>query len=251
MFGAAVLLAGCASAPEDSGGSDGAAASDFLPCMVSDAGGFDDKSFNQLGFEGLDQGGRRARRRAGHRPVRLRDRLRAQPDEPRRPGLQPHHHRRLRPRGRHGRVGRRPTPTSSTSRSTTRSTTTSTARPTSTNIKPIVFDTAQAAFLAGYAAAELLEDRRRRHLRRHELPDGLHLHGRLQAGRRLPQHREGHERPGPRLGRHRRPLHRWLRGERHGSQHRAGPHRPERRRAPARRRPDLPVGRCGHPRLRP
>ena len=62
------------------------------------------------------------------------------------------------------------------------------------NIKPIIFDTAQAAFLAGYAAAGVLADRRRRHLRRHELPDGLHLHGRLQAGRRLPQHREGHER---------------------------------------------------------
>jgi basic membrane protein A len=54
MFGAAVLLAGCGSAPEDSGSNDGAAASDFLPCMVSDAGGFDDKSFNQLGAEGLD-----------------------------------------------------------------------------------------------------------------------------------------------------------------------------------------------------
>jgi basic membrane protein A len=54
MFGAAVLLAGCGSAPEDSGSTDGGeAASDFLPCMVSDAGGFDDKSFNQLGFEGL------------------------------------------------------------------------------------------------------------------------------------------------------------------------------------------------------
>lgn len=26
---------------------------DFLPCMVSDEGGFDDKSFNQLGYEGL------------------------------------------------------------------------------------------------------------------------------------------------------------------------------------------------------
>jgi basic membrane protein A len=29
--------------------------SDFLPCMVSDAGGFDDKSFNQLGYEGLKE----------------------------------------------------------------------------------------------------------------------------------------------------------------------------------------------------
>jgi len=53
MFGAAVLLAGCASAPEESDSTDGGEASDFLPCMVSDSGGFDDKSFNQLGFEGL------------------------------------------------------------------------------------------------------------------------------------------------------------------------------------------------------
>ncbi|MGI9821668.1 BMP family lipoprotein [Agromyces sp. Marseille-Q5079] len=52
MFGAAALLAGCASAPDDSGDSTEAAV-DFLPCMVSDAGGFDDKSFNQLGFEGI------------------------------------------------------------------------------------------------------------------------------------------------------------------------------------------------------
>jgi len=52
MFGAAVLLAGCGSAPEDSGSTDGGEASDFQPCMVSDSGGFDDKSFNQLGFEG-------------------------------------------------------------------------------------------------------------------------------------------------------------------------------------------------------
>lgn len=47
----ALVLAGCAPAPEDGG--DGGAASDFLPCMVSDAGGFDDKSFNQLGLAGL------------------------------------------------------------------------------------------------------------------------------------------------------------------------------------------------------
>ena len=47
----ALLLAGCAAAPEEGG--DDTAAVDFLPCMVSDAGGFDDKSFNQLGYEGL------------------------------------------------------------------------------------------------------------------------------------------------------------------------------------------------------
>jgi len=49
-----MLLAGCAAAPEDNGDGD-TAASDFVPCMVSDAGGFDDKSFNQLGFEGINQ----------------------------------------------------------------------------------------------------------------------------------------------------------------------------------------------------
>jgi basic membrane protein A len=49
----ALVLAGCAAAPEEGG--DETAAPEFLPCMVSDAGGFDDKSFNQLGFEGLTE----------------------------------------------------------------------------------------------------------------------------------------------------------------------------------------------------
>jgi basic membrane protein A len=51
------ILAGCASAPESGGSASGGAAgsSDFVPCMVSDAGGFDDKSFNQLGYEGLTE----------------------------------------------------------------------------------------------------------------------------------------------------------------------------------------------------
>jgi basic membrane protein A len=51
-LGAVALLAGCASAPEESGDGEEEAI-DFQPCMVSDAGGFDDKSFNQLGFEGI------------------------------------------------------------------------------------------------------------------------------------------------------------------------------------------------------
>jgi basic membrane protein A len=53
----ALALAACGSAPEDtdetSGGETSAASVDFKACMVSDAGGFDDKSFNQAGFEGL------------------------------------------------------------------------------------------------------------------------------------------------------------------------------------------------------
>lgn len=49
----ALVLAGCAPAPETGG--EETSAADFLPCMVSDAGGFDDKSFNQLGFEGITE----------------------------------------------------------------------------------------------------------------------------------------------------------------------------------------------------
>ncbi len=52
MAGMAALLAGCATAPSTDSGS-GSKKSNFLPCMVSDLGGFDDKSFNQLGLEGL------------------------------------------------------------------------------------------------------------------------------------------------------------------------------------------------------
>lgn len=49
---AALALAACGTAPEDSG-TGGEAAGDFKGCMVSDFGGFDDNSFNQSGFEGL------------------------------------------------------------------------------------------------------------------------------------------------------------------------------------------------------
>lgn len=57
---AALALAACGAAPEDdetTGGGDSTAGgnSDFSACMVSDAGGFDDQSFNQAGFEGLEQ----------------------------------------------------------------------------------------------------------------------------------------------------------------------------------------------------
>ena len=55
--GLLVALAGCGSAPEPAtseSAAAGGAVDGFKPCMVSDAGGFDDKSFNQLGFEGLE-----------------------------------------------------------------------------------------------------------------------------------------------------------------------------------------------------
>jgi len=67
LVAAAALALGtfgaCSSAPPASTGtSAGAAATtaatqfpDFLACMISDAGGFDDKSFNQSGYEGMTQ----------------------------------------------------------------------------------------------------------------------------------------------------------------------------------------------------
>jgi basic membrane protein A len=62
-------LAACGDAPDSStatpadttsssasgGESSEATNTDYLPCIVSDAGGFDDKSFNQLSYEGVQQ----------------------------------------------------------------------------------------------------------------------------------------------------------------------------------------------------
>ena len=85
MFGAAALtLAGCAEAPGTGGASSAppttsASASSsasaqgaaFKACMVSDSGGFDDKSFNQTSYKGLtdakDAAGHRDRRGRVHR----------------------------------------------------------------------------------------------------------------------------------------------------------------------------------------
>ncbi|MBF4617331.1 BMP family ABC transporter substrate-binding protein [Clavibacter sp. VKM Ac-2873] len=54
--GITAILAGCGAAPESTtGGAGGEAKSDLVSCMVSDSGGFDDKSFNQLGYEGLNK----------------------------------------------------------------------------------------------------------------------------------------------------------------------------------------------------
>ena len=52
---AALTLTACGSAPEEteSDAATSAAGSDYRPCIVSDAGGFDDKSFNQLSYEGV------------------------------------------------------------------------------------------------------------------------------------------------------------------------------------------------------
>lgn len=48
----ALLLTACGAAPEAGGGST-EAAKDYTGCIVSDSGGFDDQSFNQSSYEGL------------------------------------------------------------------------------------------------------------------------------------------------------------------------------------------------------
>ncbi|MEQ6903208.1 BMP family ABC transporter substrate-binding protein [Nocardioides sp. YIM 152588] len=48
---ASAALAACGDAPEESD----TESVDFLPCILSDAGGFDDKSFNQLSYEGVKE----------------------------------------------------------------------------------------------------------------------------------------------------------------------------------------------------
>jgi basic membrane protein A and related proteins len=49
----ALILSACAAAP-DAGDDAEAPASDFLPCAVSDLTGFDDRDFNQLTYEGVE-----------------------------------------------------------------------------------------------------------------------------------------------------------------------------------------------------
>ena len=149
------LLAGCASAPKAPADNGSKAASNFLPCMVSDAGGFDDKSFNQLGLEGLQSAAKKLGRQGActSSPTGDTTTPRTSPslidqgcnlivtvgftlaDATRRRG--------------------QGEPRTSTSRSSTPTLSNDdfAGTPTLPNIKPILFDTAQAAFLAGYAAA--------------------------------------------------------------------------------------------------
>jgi basic membrane protein A len=54
-LGVLALLAACAPAPTEDNAGGAGADSDFLPCIVSDFGGFEDKSFNQSSFEGMSK----------------------------------------------------------------------------------------------------------------------------------------------------------------------------------------------------
>jgi basic membrane protein A len=153
--GLIIALAGCGSAPDASNtGTAGAggAVDGFKPCMVSDAGGFDDKSFNQLGYEGLQKA-------AGELGVDFKA-VESSSESDYAPNLQS-----LVDDGckliitvgfalAAAPVSRpRRTPRSSTSRSTTWSTTTSTARPTSRTSSPSSSTPRRRRSSAGYASA--------------------------------------------------------------------------------------------------
>ena len=111
--GLLVALAGCGSAPEATPTETeaaGGAVEGFLPCMVSDAGGFDDKSFNQLGFEGLEAAAEELGVESDRGRVRLARPTSLRTSQSlRRPELHPHRHGRL--RAGVGRASRRPRPT--------------------------------------------------------------------------------------------------------------------------------------------
>ncbi|WP_423918530.1 BMP family lipoprotein [Frigoribacterium sp. 2-23] len=144
LFGTAAILAGCASAPESSGSASGGS-SDFVPCMVSDAGGFDDKSFNQLGYEGLQEAAKAANTEA--KTVESAD------DTVFDANLS-----NLAAQGCNlivtvGFALADATKAAAAENSTINYATIDDASITADNVQPITFNTSEAAFLAGYAAA--------------------------------------------------------------------------------------------------
>ena len=72
--------------------------------------------------------------------------------------------------------------------------------PAAKNLKPLVFNTAESSFLAGYLAAGMSQDQEGWHLRRRQDPHRDDLHGRLQPRRGLLQQTEERGRQGARLG---------------------------------------------------
>ncbi|SDZ40539.1 nucleoside-binding protein [Herbiconiux ginsengi] len=145
-LGVAALLAGCASAPSDTASTSGSdTASDFVPCMVSDSGGFDDKSFNQAGYEGLNE----AADKLGVKPVTVE----SSADTDFAPNID-----QLVSGGCNliisvGFLLADATKAAAEANTDVNFSIIDDSSIDLPNVKPIVFDTAQAAFLAGYTAA--------------------------------------------------------------------------------------------------
>ncbi|MGA1835623.1 BMP family ABC transporter substrate-binding protein [Herbiconiux sp. 11R-BC] len=145
-LGVAALLAGCASAPSTSSSSSAtAAASDFIPCMVSDSGGFDDKSFNQAGYEGILE----ASAALGVTPVTVQSNA----DTDFTPNIDQLVSQNCNLIISVGFLLADATKAAATANPSVNFSIIDDSSISLPNVKPIVFDTAQAAFLAGYTAA--------------------------------------------------------------------------------------------------
>ena len=140
-----MLLAGCAPAPASPGGDKTPAASNFLPCMVSDAGGFDDKSFNQLGKQGIDE----AAKKLGVKANSVESKVETD-YAPNITSLIAQNCNVIVTVGFNLAAATKAAATANPDISFAIIDDNSIALP---NVKPIVFDTAQAAFLGGYVAA--------------------------------------------------------------------------------------------------
>ena len=141
-----MLLAGCAPAPETPGGTTKTpAASNFLPCMVSDAGGFNDKSFNQLGKQGIDE----AAKKLGVTANSVESKVETD-YAPNITGLLSQNCNIIVTVGFNLAAA---TKAAATANPDVKFSIIDDNSITLPNVKPIVFDTAQAAFLGGYAAA--------------------------------------------------------------------------------------------------
>ncbi len=250
---AAMTLAACAAAPSASTSSSSTSASssasesssaspiDYTACIVSDAGGFDDKSFNQLSFEGAKKAA--AELNANFKSVQSDSETDFQPNLEAMVG-----------------VGCNTIVTVgfALSAATVES---ALANPglqyvliddaadndfngekDAPNIKPLLYDTAQAAFLAGYLAAGYSTTGKVGTFGGQPYPTVTIFMDGFKQGVDYYNKIKSKDRQGRRLGRQGRLVHRWLRGQRPGQVHRVRHHRPGRRRPAAGRRPDLPVG---------
>lgn len=152
-LGAALLLAGCAAAPEAPSGTEPAASeaptTEIQPCIVSDEGGFDDRSFNQLGAEGL----RAAAEGLGVEPIEVESSSPADYA----PNLDSVIAEGCNMVVAVGFSLAEATGAAATANPDINFAIIDDSSITADNVQPIVFDTAQAAFLAGYAAASYSE----------------------------------------------------------------------------------------------
>lgn len=144
VTGVVALLAACSAAPSSTS-TTGAANSKFLPCMVSDSGGFDDHSFNQLGYEGLQQA-------AGTLGVKY-NKAESKSENDFAPNIQSMVDANCNLVVTVGFLLADATKKAAAANPDVDFAIIDDSSITAKNVKPIIFDTAQAAFLAGYAAA--------------------------------------------------------------------------------------------------